>query len=78
MSLTKNLKTIVIKFVNGLNISVRVTTMNAELKKLLNESGKSLKQVAQRLIEENKSLKGTVSKNQEALLEQANVQRQER
>jgi len=30
-----------------------------------------LEQVAQRLIEENKSLKGTVSKNQEALLEQA-------
>ena len=30
-----------------------------------------LEQVAQRLIEENRSLKGTVSKNQEALLEQA-------
>ena len=30
-----------------------------------------LEQVAHRLIEENKSLKGTVSKNQEALLEQA-------
>ena len=65
------MKSTLTKFVIESNTSVRGTHDERRAKETALRERQELERLAQQLVEENKNLKGTVSKNQEALLEQA-------
>ena len=71
MLLTRSLKTTLKKYVSVFSTSVKGIMTKDGLKKLPYVNVRNLKGLAQQLVDENKHLKGTVDKNQEALLEQA-------